>query len=318
MVMHTHDQPRRKGVAAREFTAHYLASGILLVLFGAVLVGWVIYGFTIRTTSAGEFIGGLVGAEQVSLQLLSPYEWAFAIALLVTGVLALCQRKVARGAALLLMWMLLALSLREVVGLFMPGYLHAYRTEFAGGWVLAARGFGLVVSIVVLLMMLRAKERDQDARGRVVSRGQVAAGSLLVVYGLAELGWILYLRARLHAEFGGYLRYLVDASVDRPTQVGTDGDWYRAALVVALLVVGALLIKGVGAGAGAGLTLAALQLYLTLRMIVEISVQGAWVVLFQDTLSTLYLLTACLGVLCSGGALLLLWMRDRLVRPELF
>ncbi|WP_143021303.1 hypothetical protein [Prauserella marina] len=316
--MNTHDQARRKGVAAREFTGHYVASGVLLVLFGAVLVGWVIYGFTIRTTSAGEFIGGLVGAERVDLQLLSPYEWAFAIALIVVGVLALCLRKVARGAALLLMWMLLALSLREVVGLFMPGYLHAYRTEFAGGWVLAARAFGLVVSVVVLLLMLRAKEPEQDVPGRIVPRGQVVAGSLLVVYGLAELGWILYLRARLHSSFDGYLRYLVDASVDGPTQVGTDGDWYRAALVVALLVVGALVIKGVSAGAGAGLTLAALQLYLTIRAIVEISVQGAWVLMFEHTLSTLYLLTACLGVLCSGGALFLLWTRDRLVRPGRF
>lgn len=118
-----------------------MVSGVLLLLYGLVPIAWVIYSLVVTETPVGDFLEQLVNpmSEGQHVRALTPYEWAFAVALVVVGICALAQRRAARGGALLLSIMLLFLSVREGIGLLDDEYRQDYFVNEEGGWILATR-----------------------------------------------------------------------------------------------------------------------------------------------------------------------------------
>src|SRR5690606_26821160 len=78
----------------------YRVSGLLLVLYGFVPIGWTTYAFLSRDAPLGEFLRSVVWPVKTELVLaMTPYEWAFAVSLIVVGACALARRRAARGGA---------------------------------------------------------------------------------------------------------------------------------------------------------------------------------------------------------------------------
>jgi len=242
-------------------TGAYVTSGVLLVLYGLVPIAWVIYSLVVTETPVGQFLEQLVNpmAEGHHVRALTPYEWAFAVALVVVGICALAQRPAARGGALLLSTMLLFLSIREGIGLLDADYRAAYEASSEGGWILATRVFGLVVAMVVLAAMLRTPQRPLAAPRRH-GRLFVIAGVSMLAAGVVTLLYIGYASVQFGV-VGQYLRQLVDPSDYSPLSMESNGVFYDAELMVAMLVVGVLALRQRGVARGASLPLMGVTLY---------------------------------------------------------
>lgn len=240
-------------------TGAYVTSGVLLLLYGLVPIAWVVYSLVVTETPAGLFLEQLVNplAER-HVRALTHYEWAFAVVLIVVGIAALAQRRVARGGALLLSIMLLFLSIREGIGLLDSEYQDAYMASSEGGWILATRIFGLVVAVVVLAAMARAT--DGDWRRGTGTTGFVVAGGVLLTAGIVKLVWVIYSLAQIGA-LGDYLALVADPSDQSPLSMTSQQAYYDTALTVALLVAGSLAVARRPVARGASLPLAGVVLY---------------------------------------------------------
>lgn len=238
----------------------YPLAGLLLVLYGLVPVAWVVYSLVVTEAPIGDFLEQLVNpvSHTYSVRALTPYEWAFAVALIVTGVCAIARRTAARGGALLLSIMLLGLSIREGVGLLDAAYRESFSHGDEGSWILATRVAGFVVAVMVIAAVLRPS--DGAVRRTVDSRRFLIAGVAMLLAGAGKLAWILYSNARF-GDFGAYLRDLVDASGFGPASMISSITFYDAALTVALLVVGALAVRQRRVARGAALVLSGVILY---------------------------------------------------------
>ncbi|MGW7575205.1 hypothetical protein [Streptomyces sp. NPDC054765] len=270
------------GRAAPEHSGAYLATALSLALYSGVLAAWTVYGIAQGDGNAWDFLEGLFspGASPAT-QILGPYEWAFTVAFLVIAGLALAQRRVARSAALLSGFVLLAVSLREGVGFLDTAYVDQYRHDPLGGWVLATRGLGLLVALVVLFALFPATERRRGehppARGADAPeawwrRSSRICGVLFVLMGLARIGWAVRDLTTPGVNAGHYLRGVVDGAVRGALDLAAPGEFTTVGSVLVLFVLGVLAFRGRREVRGALLVFAALELYVTVRTVVWLTV----------------------------------------------
>ncbi|MET7800789.1 hypothetical protein [Streptomyces decoyicus] len=306
------------GRAAPEHSGAYLATALSLALYSGVLTAWTVYGIRQGDGNAWDFLEGMFnpGASPAT-QILGPYEWAFTGAFLVIAGLALAQRRVARSAALLSGFVLLAVSLREGLGLFDAAYRDQYRHDPLGGWALATRGLGLVVALVVLLAMFPATERrrgvhpsaagaadDPEAWWRRSSR---ICGVLFLLMGLARIGWAVRDLTAPGVGAGHYLRAVVDGSVLGTLDLAAPTEFTTVGSVLVLFVLGVLALPGRREVRGALLVFAALELYVTVRMVVWLTVTDFFNRSFEtpegalSLATTAYALAAMTSVVVLAG-----------------
>ncbi|MEV0370011.1 hypothetical protein AB0I10_09325 [Streptomyces sp. NPDC050636] len=304
------------GRAAPEHSGAYLATGLCLALYAAALLGWTVFGIVDSGGSAWDFIEGLFnpGASPAA-QLLGPYEWAFTVAFLVIAVLALAQRRVARTAALLSGFLLLAVSAREGVGLLDAAYRDQYSNDPLGGWALATRGLGLLTALVVLTLMFPARERRGGEAGAGGERGAGPdaqwrrpariSGVLFLINGLAQLAWAVQDVTAPGMDARRYLRDAVDASVLGDLHVAATLAFTTVGSVVVLLVLGVLAVRGRHDVRGALLVFAAVQLYLTVRTVVWLAVTDFFNQSFETTEGTLSMVTTAYSLAAMTSVVVL-------------
>ncbi|WP_407550401.1 hypothetical protein QOM21_14855 [Streptomyces sp. Pv4-95] len=307
------------GRAAPEHGGAYLASGMCLALYAGALIAWTVHGIAGGDAGLGGFVEGLFnpGASPAS-QEVGPYEWAFAVAFLVIAALALAQRRIARPAALLSAFLLLAVSAREGVGLLDAAYRDRYGNDELGGWALATRGLGLLAALVILAMLFPATERRDgeaadrraagrapeglDARWRRLSR---VCGVLFLVLGAARLGWVLRGLAAPEVDTGRFLRGVLDASEPGPLRLAVTPEFTTVGSVLVLLVLGVLAVRGRRDVRGALLVFAAVELYLTVRTVVWLTVTDFFNRSFETTEGTLSAVTTAYSLAAMTSVVLL-------------
>ncbi|MEU5213501.1 hypothetical protein [Streptomyces sp. NPDC020742] len=303
------------GRAAAEHSGAYLVTGLSLALYAGTLIAWTVFGIAQGDGGVGDFLEGLFnpGASPVS-QVLGPYEWSFTIVFLVVAGLALAQRRVARSAALLSALLLLAVSLREGVGLFSGAYRDQYGNGPLGGWALATRGLGLVVALVVLAVLLPAAEGRRAASGagrRVVApdpwwrRASRICGVLFLLMGLGRLGWTVRDLTAGGTDVVHYLRGVVDGSLLGTLDLAASTEFTTVASVITLMILGVLAFRGRHDIRGALLMFAAVELYLTVRTVVWLTVTDFFNRSFETPEGALSMVTTAYGLAAMTSVVVL-------------
>lgn len=315
----------------------YLVAGTLLTIFGRLVWAWVVFGFEFGSATVSDFFQALYDPSVwLHQELLTFHQWSLAVALLVVGLLAFLHRKVARGGALLLAVFLLVVSVRELIGLavseeFRDRYIGNNNLEvhIIGTWVLA-----LLISVTIIALLLRAGDRPPPGGSPAVSgpgaRAYPVSGALMLVLGLASLGWIIRGMTPEYVEVGGYLRSLVDASAS-PLSVlsfqpfAGSPQLFLVLETLALLALGVLALLRRPVVRGAAMTLSAILLYTFLRQLYGLlfsehlvpgSEEGrnsgklyvtSWDTMMKTTEGKLSLLTTVGGLVIVVAVFLLLW-----------
>ena len=251
----------------------YLVAGALLSVVGRILVSWISFGFTWERTDPGDFLRALYDSnEQVPPALLTAYQWGYAGALVAVGALTLANRRAGRGGALLLAWVAVLISVRELVGLvvddngFRDRYFHGngLAVPVVASWI-----FVLLAAVAVLIVLLRASERPAPgARKGVRGPGSgryFVSGALLLVLGAVALGWFFYNLVEADSARGELLRDVVDASALRYPSFAGDYQSFGVAFLVAYLVLGVLALMRRPVVRGAAFTLLGIEFYLVAR-----------------------------------------------------
>ncbi|MEV5598298.1 hypothetical protein [Streptomyces sp. NPDC052496] len=287
------------GRAAPGHERAYRTAGAALALYGCALTAWTVYGIVQGDGSVWDFFEGLFNPRaSFFMWTLGPGEWALVVALLAVAAGALALRRVARTGALLLGWVMLAQSVRETVGLCHAGHRRLYALEPLGGWVLATRALGLLAALVVLVSLLRAKERAGADDGAVPDgeRGARAGGPerscadadswwrrrlsricgvLFLVMGVERIAWTVWGMAEERLSPGAYLHRALDgAASGGAVQLSQSGEFTTLSSVAVLLVLGVLAVRSNRDVRGALLVFAAVELYLTVRTVVLLTVTG--------------------------------------------
>lgn len=290
------------GRAAAGHERAYRTAGAALAVYGGALTAWTVYGIVQGDGSVWDFFEGLFNPRaSFFMWTLGPGEWALVVALLAVAAGALALRRVARTGALLLGWVILAQSVREIVGLCHAGYRQLYAVEPLGGWVLATRALGLPAALIVIVALLRATERagaagaaagggaagEGDTRTGVTKRSCAdtdswwrrrlsrICGVLFLVMGATRLVWAAWSTAEEHIGLSTYLRRAVDGSATGGmVQLSQSGEFTTLSSVSVLLVLGVLAVRSHRDVRGALLVFAAVELYLTVRTVVLLTVTG--------------------------------------------
>ncbi|MEO3749259.1 hypothetical protein [Streptomyces sp. B6B3] len=277
--------------------APYAVSAVLLMVFAGGVIGWIVDGLRNSDSGVGDLLQALVDPLHArDAQLLTPYEWAFALALLTVAVLALCQRRVARGGALLLAFLLLGICLRQAVGSIDSDYRKDFEHPDYGAWMLATYGIGLAIAVTVLILMLQAREQSGRTPRTLTPPPYRLAGVLLVAIGVVQAAWVVDRQWQMDdgnvQPFHDYLRELVDPSVYySPLSLNSGFAFYEAALIVSLVVVGVLALLGRRVARGAGLTLLAVAAYLQARVVTLRFQLGNWDAYFDSVRGILDVVT---------------------------
>ncbi|MET4926340.1 hypothetical protein P3L51_28975 [Streptomyces sp. PSRA5] len=265
--------PESDGRASRRHLGAYVTSGILLTAFACVLAAWIVYTAINVRVDVDELINSLIKNEPGRpLLVLTAHEWAVTVALLVVGVAALSRRRTARGAALLLAFLLLGAGARQLNGLTRADHRDVMFASEHGTLIVLTYVIAFLAAATVIILMLVARERDlprEPATG-----GRRAAGVLLILIGALQGFWY----ARSLREFneavgpGGGRGALAEwwheaLNINARGGYGTSAGftYYHSALVAAFLVVGVLLVLGTPAARGAALALLGVAAYLQLR-----------------------------------------------------
>ncbi|MEU9112581.1 hypothetical protein AB0D04_12470 [Streptomyces sp. NPDC048483] len=272
--------------AAPEHSGAYLATGLCLGLYGGALLAWTVYGITQSSGTAWDFVEGLFnpGASPATAEVLGPYEWSFTVAFLTVAGLSLAQRRVARSAALLCAFLLLAVSLREGIGLLHAAYRDQYSNDPLGSWALATRGLCLLTALVVLTVLFPATEQrggrplpppagrtpdSPEARWRRLSR---ICGVLFLITAVVRIGWTVRNLTSSGMSTDSYLRGVVDGSIPGTLDLSATGEFTTVVSILAFLVLGVIAFRGRRDIRGALLAFAAVELYLTVRTVVWLAV----------------------------------------------
>ncbi|MGH3433026.1 MAG: hypothetical protein ACRDQB_09345 [Thermocrispum sp.] len=256
-------------------TGAYLTTGVLMVLYGLVPAGWTAYTLIARDTPFGDFLLAMiwpVGDTHVAA--MSPYEWAFALALIVVGICALARRRAARGGALLFAFALLFASVREAVGLLDDAYRTEYFASDEGPWLLATRLFGLLVAVVVLSLMLRARD---DRGPRTGLTAFTVAGVVLVLAGGLRVAGVAVQRRGSE-----YFASILDPTGESPTSMYASVIFYDATITVSLLVLGVLALLKLRVARGAALALLPVAAYVGLFTVVPLFEQLTFDAVFRS------------------------------------
>ncbi|MFO7194237.1 hypothetical protein [Thermocrispum sp.] len=226
----------------------YRVSGLLLVLYGFVPIGWTTYAFLSRDAPLGEFLRSVVWPVKTELVLaMTPYEWAFAVSLIVVGACALARRRAARGGAAALAVGMLVVSVREAVGAFDPDYRAGFVEQDEGPWLIVTRVSGLVIGVVVLLLMARARD-DRNPRVRNVT--YPIAGVVIAAAGALQIAGLLVTP-------GGdaFVRRALDPVGHSPASMTASVPLYQLFLIVAMVVIGLLAVTQLRIARGAALAI---------------------------------------------------------------
>ncbi|WP_405798990.1 hypothetical protein [Streptomyces sp. NBC_01506] len=259
--------------ASRRYLGAYVTSGILLLVFACVLVSWFVSMWNRLDPDVDLFLDSLVKVDAgPPLLVFTAHEWAFAAALLVVGIVALTLRRTARGATLLLAFLLLGVGARQISGLTRADYREGMFDAENGPLIVLTYVFAFLAAATVLVLMLMARERDvprEPATG-----GRRAAGVLLILIGALQGFWF----ARTLRDFdqaigpeGGrgafseWWHELLNIKSRGSYGISPGFTYYHSALIAAFLVVGVLLLRNAPAARGAALTLLGIATYLQLR-----------------------------------------------------
>ncbi|MFJ9619112.1 hypothetical protein [Streptomyces noursei] len=343
MVMRDGDalDARPGGDPARAAPAHhgaYHATAFFLTLYATALTAWTVYGIVQGEGSLWDFVEGLFnpGASPAS-QLVGPYEWAFAAAFLATAGLAVAHRRPARSAALFSGFFLLAVSLREAVGLCDAAYRDQYATDPLGGWALATRVLGLVVAVVVLTTMLPATEGRERRRtgSRAGSGGASGAtsapstpcpvpgardrrlsricGVLFLAMGVTRLVWTVHDLTLTGMDTFRYLRGAVDGSVLGTLNLAASTEFTTLGSVLAFFLLGWLAFRARRDLRGALLVFASVELYLTVRTVVWLTVTDFFNQSFETPQGALSMATTAFGLAAMTSVVVLVmgWRSER-------
>lgn len=265
--------PESDGRASRGHRGAYVTSGILLTVFACVLAAWIGYTAINARADVDELINSLIKNEgHRPLPVFTAHEWAFTVALLVVGVAALSLRRTARGAALLLAFVLLGVGARQLNGLTRAEYRDVMFASEHGTLIVLTYVFAFLAALTVIILLLVARERD--APREPVPGGRRAAGVLLILIGALQGFWY----ARGLREFseaagpggdrGALSEWWHEAlNINARGGYGTSAGftYYHSALIAAFLVVGVLLLAGTPAARGAALALLGIAVYLQIR-----------------------------------------------------
>lgn len=275
---------RQPGAASDRYAPRhwgaYLAVAALLTVLGRTVVVWLVYDFDYVSSGVDDFLKALYDPRiLLEPELFSPYVWAFTVALLVTGVVAALNRRAGRGAALLCGFLMFATAARELIGLAAS---DRFRQWYIGGNDLEAAIIGswaavLVFSAGVVVLMLRAGERPAPRTAGMPVRGSqhyVIAGGLMLVLGLALVGWIVRMLTRNGGAIGvgDYFMVLVNPGESYAPELAGAAQYWEAVFAVSLLVLGVLALLRRPVVRGAAITLLAVHLYLDVRRMIGMTI----------------------------------------------
>ncbi|GGJ87789.1 hypothetical protein GCM10011583_19130 [Streptomyces camponoticapitis] len=265
--------PGPDGRAARRYLGAYVASGILLIVFACVLGAWIADTAVSRHADADGLLESLVMNDPARpLLVFTAHEWAFAVALIVVGIAALARRRLARGAALLLAFLLLGVGVRQISGLARTEYRDVISATEHGTLIVLTYVFAFLAAAAVITLMLVARERDLPREP--VTAGRRAAGVLLILIGALQGFWYARnLREYNDAVAPGGGRGAFSEWWHKVLNINARGGYgtsagftfYHSALIAAFLVVGVLLLRDTPAARGAALALLGISAYLQLR-----------------------------------------------------
>ncbi|MFC9604110.1 hypothetical protein ACFTTN_11690 [Streptomyces niveus] len=270
---HPFAPPEIPGRAPRRHTGAYVTSGILLLVFACVLAAWIADTAINVRADVDVLLDSLVKNDGGRpLLVFTAHEWAFTVALFVVGIAALARRRTARGAALLLAFLLLGVGARQLNGLTRSDYRDVMFATEHGTLIVLTYVFAFLAAATVIILMLVARERDLPPDPATGARR--AAGVLLILIGALQGFWY----ARSLRQFnealgpgggrGAFSEWWHEAlNINARGGYGTSAGftYYHSALVAAFLVVGVLLLLGAPAARGAALALLGIAAYLQLR-----------------------------------------------------
>ncbi|MET7638400.1 hypothetical protein [Streptomyces sp. NPDC005438] len=305
--MHSHQDHQtvqlRRHRAPRSGRGAYVVSGFVLLAYGGLLAGRQ----ALRAWQDGD-LGSALGSlprglvdptADLGATPESPYVWVFVAALLVAGLGALFHRPHSRGAALVLAWVLAALSVRELLGMRAQGSPSVYGGVEEGVWIPLLRWAGLLGALVVLVLLTRTGHEPPRGGPRGAQR---FAGALLLGYGALRLGWTARNLWVSDASFTGYARNLVDSSAPAVLE-GSAWEFPEAALALGMVLVGLALWAGRAFAPSAALLLTLAEGYLLVRFAVGTqragSANGGWGTYLDDGTGMLSLATAGVGALSA-------------------
>ncbi|MFE3253740.1 hypothetical protein [Streptomyces sp. NPDC059209] len=270
---HPFAPPETTGRAPRRYLGAYVTSGILLLVFACVLAAWITDTVINTRADVDLLLDALVKNDRGRpLLVFTPHEWAFMVALFVVGIAALARRRAARGAALLLAFLLLGAGARQLNGLTRNDYRDIMFAGEHGTLTVLTYVFAFLAAATVIVLMLVARERDLPPEPATGARR--AAGVLLILIGVLQGFWY----ARGLREFneavgpGGGRGALAEwwheaLNINARGGYGTSAGftYYHSALIAAFLVVGVLLLLRAPAARGAALALLGIAAYLQFR-----------------------------------------------------
>ncbi|WP_399087006.1 hypothetical protein ACGH2B_09565 [Streptomyces sp. BBFR2] len=301
---------------ARADPAHrgrYRAAGTCLGLLGLAMACWTVAGVVQGGGGLWDFVEGLFHpALPGAVPVLGPYEWAFTAAFLAVAGPALAGRRAARAAALLLGWVLLAAAVREGVGLCDAAYRTRYVTATDWGWLLATRCLGLVTALVVLGALLPLGDGRRGAPGGPGAPGGAwrrrpsrICGVLFLLMGVVQLAWTVRGPVLASGHAGRFLRAVVDASVPGMPGLAAAPEFASAGAVLVLLTLGALAWGARWEVRSALLAYGAVQLYLTVRSVVELAVTDYFNRSLETSQGVLWLVTTAYGLAAMTSVVVL-------------
>ncbi|MFF3639752.1 hypothetical protein [Streptomyces sp. NPDC002564] len=161
MAMPDHGTHQDLNRAGPRSSAAYVGSGLLLGLYAAAGAGWIGYEVDRRGADGGDFVRALYDPlVPFTPWAQTPPDWALLAAALVFGGIAVARRRVARGALMFVAVFLVALALRELVGVAASStYRELLRRSEYGRLLAGFRALGLVVGVATLVAMARAGRR---------------------------------------------------------------------------------------------------------------------------------------------------------------
>ncbi|MFF0724723.1 hypothetical protein [Streptomyces sp. NPDC004134] len=264
--------------APRRHLGAYLTAAVLLTALGRMVVAWISYDFDQVDGRGDDFFKALYDPRVLlEPEFFNPYVWAFTVALMVTGLVAALNRRAGRGAALLCGFVMFATAARELIGLarseeFRDWYFGISDLEAAivGSWVVV-----LLFSATVVVLMLRAGDRPAAGAAGMPARGSqlyLMSGVLMLILGLALIGWIVRVLTTDGYDRGEYFRTLVDAGEAPFPVFAGSGEFWTAVIPVALLVLGVLALLRRPVVRGASIAVLGVFLYIYVRQMIGMTI----------------------------------------------
>jgi hypothetical protein len=297
-------------VADPRHTTAYVASGVLLLLYGIVPLAWTVYALSVRETPIEEFFRALVWPEvDDPVRAMTPYEWALGVAFIVVGAFAVARRRAARGGAIVLAVGLVASSVREAIGLLDSSYRAEYDYLDDTPWLLATRVAALLIGLVVLVSMMRAKD---DRNPRLTGRATLPiVGAVILVAAALQLA----LRISLPGT-KDFLRMVVTPADYSPANMFAGVPFYQGFVIVALFVVGIMALRYRRIARGAALAIVPVAGYIGYYSVAPLLPYLSFDAIFSHGLAALTYAASLSTVLAAILVLALLSLRDPDDEPE--